>query len=81
MDRCFASDKTGRSEGLKAPSRRRLLGAATILLLPVIPRIAMAAKLLAVRTWPADDYTRVTLELDSELRAPGASSLQHATRT
>jgi N-acetylmuramoyl-L-alanine amidase len=29
----------------------------------------MAAKLLAVRTWPADDYTRVTLELDSELRA------------
>jgi N-acetylmuramoyl-L-alanine amidase len=29
----------------------------------------MAAQLLAVRTWPADEYTRVTLELDSELRA------------
>jgi len=69
MDRRFASDKTGCSDGLKAPARRRLLGAATILLLPVIPRVAMAAKLLAVRTWPADDYTRVTLELDSELRA------------
>jgi N-acetylmuramoyl-L-alanine amidase len=69
MDRRFASDKNGCSDGLKAPVRRRLLGAATILLLPVIPRIAMAAKLLAVRTWPADDYTRVTLELDSELRA------------
>jgi N-acetylmuramoyl-L-alanine amidase len=69
MDRRTASDKTGLSATLKAPARRRLLGAATILLLPVIPRVAMAAKLLAVRTWPADDYTRVTLELDSELRA------------
>ncbi len=69
MDRRTASDRTGLSATLKAPSRRRLLGAATILLLPVIPRVAMAAKLLAVRTWPADDYTRVTLELDSELRA------------
>jgi N-acetylmuramoyl-L-alanine amidase len=69
MDRRTASDKKGLSATLKAPARRRLLGAATILLLPVIPRVAMAAKLLAVRTWPADDYTRVTLELDSELRA------------
>ncbi len=55
---------------LKAPNRRALLGAATtLLLLPVIPRIAMASRLLAVRTWPADEYTRVTLELDSELKA------------
>jgi N-acetylmuramoyl-L-alanine amidase len=69
MDRRTASDQKGLSATLKAPARRRLLGAATILLLPVIPRVAMAAKLLAVRTWPADDYTRVTLELDSELRA------------
>ena len=69
MDRRTASDRTGLSGTLKAPARRRLLGAATILLLPLIPRVAMAAKLLAVRTWPADDYTRVTLELDSELRA------------
>ena len=29
----------------------------------------MAARLLAVRTWPAEEYTRVTLELDSELKA------------
>ncbi len=55
---------------LKAPNRRALLGAATtLLLLPVVPRIAMASRLLAVRTWPADEYTRVTLELDSELKA------------
>jgi N-acetylmuramoyl-L-alanine amidase len=58
------------STQLKAPNRRALLGAAsTLLLLPVIPRIAMASRLLAVRTWPADEYTRVTLELDSELKA------------
>ena len=50
--------------------RRRLLAkATTLLVLPVLPRLAMASRLLAVRTWPADEYTRVTLELDSELRA------------
>jgi N-acetylmuramoyl-L-alanine amidase len=38
-------------------------------LLPLIPRIALAARVLAVRTWPAEEYTRVTLELDSELKA------------
>jgi len=29
----------------------------------------MASTILAVRTWPADEYTRVTLEMDSELKA------------
>ncbi|AOB30326.1 N-acetylmuramoyl-L-alanine amidase [Bordetella sp. H567] len=54
----------------RAVSRRRLIGAAaTLLVLPVIPRLARAATILAVRTWPADEYTRVTLELDSELKA------------
>ncbi len=38
-------------------------------MLPVLPRLAQAATILAVRTWPADEYTRVTLELDSELKA------------
>src|SRR5699024_9689277 len=28
-----------------------------------------AATILAVRTWPADEYTRVTLEMDTELKA------------
>lgn len=51
-------------------TRRRLLGSAmTLLLVPVIPRTARAASILAVRTWPADDYTRITLELDSALKA------------
>ncbi len=51
------------------PGRRRLLAATTLLTLPVLPRLAHAATILAVRTWPADEYTRVTLELDSELKA------------
>lgn len=53
-----------------AATRRRLISVATTLLvLPVLPRLAHAATILAVRTWPADEYTRVTLELDSELKA------------
>src|SRR3546814_885517 len=51
-------------------SRRQILTAsATLLILPLIPSIANAATILAVRTWPADEYTRVTLELDTELKA------------
>lgn len=53
-------------------TRRRILGAsATLLSLPVISKVASAAggQILAVRTWPADEYTRVTLELNAPLRA------------
>lgn len=52
-------------------TRRQLLSAAgALIILPVFPRLAMAAPgVLAVRTWPAADYTRVTLELNSELKA------------
>ncbi len=51
-------------------NRRRLIaGATTLLVLPVIPRFAHAASIVAVRTWPADEYTRVTLEMDTELKA------------
>lgn len=51
-------------------SRRRLIAtASTLFLLPVIPRLATAGTILAVRTWPADEYTRVTLEMDTELKA------------
>ncbi len=52
------------------PLRRKLIsGGVALLLLPVVPRLAHAATILAVRTWPADEYTRVTLEMDSELKA------------
>ena len=51
-------------------TRRQLLASAgALLILPVIPRMARAATILAVRTWPADEYTRVTLEMDTELKA------------
>ncbi|MBF6617030.1 MAG: N-acetylmuramoyl-L-alanine amidase [Candidimonas sp.] len=51
-------------------SRRRLIATAgSLLVIPVIPTLAHAASIVAVRTWPADEYTRVTLEMDSELKA------------
>jgi len=51
-------------------TRRTLLKAGGTLLLSVFaPMSAMAAQILAVRVWPADDYTRVTLENDSILKA------------
>ncbi|MBR7779189.1 N-acetylmuramoyl-L-alanine amidase [Undibacterium rugosum] len=62
-----------RSESLTgathAKKRRTLLKAGGTLLLSVMaPHAAQAAKILAVRVWPAEDYTRVTLENDSELK-------------
>jgi N-acetylmuramoyl-L-alanine amidase len=40
----------------------------TLLLSVVAPLSASAAQIMAVRVWPADDYTRVTLENDGELK-------------
>ncbi|WP_426192602.1 N-acetylmuramoyl-L-alanine amidase [Massilia sp. DWR3-1-1] len=49
--------------------RRTLLKAGGTLLLSVLaPLPAMAAQILAVRVWPAADYTRVTLENDTDLK-------------
>ena len=54
--------------GAMRPNRRRFVASATTLLVfPIVPRIANANSIVAVRTWPADEYTRVTLELDREL--------------
>src|SRR5207244_9084507 len=41
----------------------------TLLLSVFAPLSAHAAKIMAVRVWPADDYTRVTLENDTSLKA------------
>jgi N-acetylmuramoyl-L-alanine amidase len=50
--------------------RRTIIKAgATLLLSVVAPLRAAAAQILAVRVWPAQDYTRVTLENDGELKA------------
>ncbi len=57
-------------ESLTPVSRRIVLkSGATLLLSLVIPRIASATQIAAVRLWPASDYTRVTLETDSKLKA------------
>lgn len=68
----MADDSISPSAGTPATDfgRRRLIASATTLLVfPIIPRVAQAASIVAVRTWPADEYTRVTLEMDSELKA------------
>ncbi len=55
---------------LASRSRRTVLKAgATLLLSFVSTRAAHAAQIVAVRVWPAADYTRVTLESDSKLKA------------
>jgi N-acetylmuramoyl-L-alanine amidase len=51
------------------PERRRLIqGAAGGLVLVLSPHVARGATLLAVRVWPAPEYTRVTIEHDAPLR-------------
>lgn len=47
-----------------APRRAVFLAAGAALLLGVMPRDARAVEVLAVRLWPARDYTRVAIEHD-----------------
>ena len=49
--------------------RRTLLRAGTLVLLLGRAHIARGASVLAVRIWPAEDYTRVTIESDGALQA------------
>ncbi|MGZ5199398.1 MAG: N-acetylmuramoyl-L-alanine amidase [Telluria sp.] len=59
-----------RTTPLRSTRRRALLKAGGTLLLSVIaPLPASAAQILAVRVWPAEDYTRVTLENDGDIKA------------
>lgn len=51
------------------PTRRRLLQGGGLVLLLKAPQLAFGAEILAVRVWPAADYTRVTLESDAALAA------------
>jgi N-acetylmuramoyl-L-alanine amidase len=48
-------------------TRRQAVGAGTLALLLTQADIAWGASILAVRVWPADDYTRVTIESDGKL--------------
>ena len=49
--------------------RRTLLQAGGVVLLLGAAQIAHGASIVAVRVWPAPDYTRVTIESDSPLKA------------
>src|SRR5437764_5844861 len=56
-----------------SPKRRTILKTGATLLLsvlaPTLPLVASAAQIMAVRFWPADEYDRVTLENDGELKS------------
>jgi N-acetylmuramoyl-L-alanine amidase len=51
------------------PSRRSTLKFGGLALLLQAPQLAFGAEIVAVRVWPAADYTRVTIESDNALAA------------
>ena len=51
------------------PSRRSTLKFGSLALLLQAPQLASGAEIVAVRVWPAADYTRVTIESDNALAA------------
>ncbi len=58
-----------RTKPVISKTRRTVLKAGGTLLLSVFaPSASHAAQILAVRVWPAEDYTRVTLENDTNLK-------------
>jgi N-acetylmuramoyl-L-alanine amidase len=50
-------------------TRRQTLRAGSLVLLLHTPQLAFGAGIVAVRVWPAADYTRVTIESDAALAA------------
>ncbi len=52
---------------LRPIRRRPLLGAGTLVMLLGPARLAWGASVVAVRLWPAEDYTRLTIESDGRL--------------
>lgn len=50
-------------------TRRSLLQAGSLVLLLGAQQIARGAAIVAVRVWPAQDYSRVTIESDRQLVA------------
>jgi N-acetylmuramoyl-L-alanine amidase len=54
---------------MKPATRRSTLRLATTVLLLKTPQLVFGAEIVAVRVWPAAEYTRVTIESDTELVA------------
>ena len=53
----------------ESPSRRQALQMGGIVLLLGAGDIARGASIVAVRVWPSKDYTRLTIESDTEIKA------------
>ena len=53
---------------MKRRTALKVIGQGSALLLLGPAQLAWGAKLLAVRVWPAEDYTRITLESDQPLK-------------
>ncbi len=52
---------------ISAPTRRQAIKAGSLVLLLGAQQIAWGASVVAVRIWPADEYTRITIESDGKL--------------
>jgi len=73
----IATDRPDGPNGTDGPlqARRKWMaqalkyGAGTVVLSLAGPQIAFGAGIVAVRVWPAEDYTRVTIESDEKLVA------------
>jgi N-acetylmuramoyl-L-alanine amidase len=67
----FCSKSLNKTKNKPPKNSRRvfLQSGATLLLSVLVPQLSYASQILAVRVWPADEYTRVTLEGDVELKA------------
>ncbi|MEI8302155.1 MAG: N-acetylmuramoyl-L-alanine amidase [Burkholderiales bacterium] len=61
------AERAGRPRDARRTRRDLLLGALGTPLLSLNAPLAHAAAVLAVRVWPAREYTRIALELDQEL--------------
>jgi len=66
---CSQSVNTSKKIVKKKSRRIFLKTGATLLLSVLVPKLSYASQILAVRVWPAEEYTRVTLEGDVELKA------------
>jgi len=57
-------------------NRRAMLQGGSLVLLLGVQEIAFGASIVAVRVWPANDYTRVTIESDGLLSSKSVIALQ-----
>ncbi len=69
-DPAFPAPRPARGRARPGASRRKLLmQAGSLVLLLGAQQIARGAGIVAVRVWPAQDYSRVTIESDQKLSA------------